>query len=317
MAGQRIILAALHIELMKWRKLGHLFSPDAAHAWNQSHAANPFAEHLEGNTFRICFTCRDSSNRSHISCCDIDLVSQKILAVSDKPLLVPGQIGLFDDSGVAMGWLITFQERKLLYYLGWNLKVTVPWMNTIGLAEFDAGTQTFVKHGRVPVMDRSAEDPFSISYPSVLEENGVLRMWYGSNTTWGADQAGMAHVIKSASSHDGVHWTRDGVVAVDLEHPGEYALSKPCVIKESNGYRMWYSYRANGGVTTYRIGCAYSPDGLKWRREDASAGIDVSPDGWDSEMICYPHVFDHDGERYMLYNGNGYGRTGFGLAVLD
>jgi hypothetical protein len=34
-------------------------------------------------------------------------------------------------------------------------------------------------------------------------------------------------------------------------------------------------------------------------------------------MIQYPHVFDHNGERYMLYIGNEYGKTDFGLAVLD
>jgi len=34
-------------------------------------------------------------------------------------------------------------------------------------------------------------------------------------------------------------------------------------------------------------------------------------------MVEYPFVFDHKGGRYMLYNGNGYGRTGFGIAVLD
>jgi hypothetical protein len=190
-------------------------------------------------------------------------------------------------------------------------------MNTIGLAELDLGTESFVKHGRVPVMDRSEEDPFSISYPSVLEEDGALRMWYGSNLNWGGDQADMAHVIKAASSRDGIHWVREGETAVGLEHPGEYALSKPCVVKESNGYRMWYSYRANGKVTTYRIGCASSSDGQNWRRDDDAVGINVSSDGWDSEMICYPHVFDHEGTRYMLYNGNGYGKTGFGLAVLD
>jgi hypothetical protein len=50
---------------------------------------------------------------------------------------------------------------------------------------------------------------------------------------------------------------------------------------------------------------------------DAEVGIGVSADGWDSEMIEYPFVFDHAGSRYMLYNGNGYGKTGIGLAVLD
>jgi hypothetical protein len=80
---------------------------------------------------------------------------------------------------------------------------------------------------------------------------------------------------------------------------------------------MWYSYRAQKNIDTYRIGYAESNDGISWVRKDEEIGIDVSNEGWDSEMICYPYIFDHNGKRYMLYNGNGYGKTGFGLAVLE
>jgi hypothetical protein len=76
---------------------------------------------------------------------------------------------------------------------------------------------------------------------------------------------------------------------------------------------MWYSYRGDA----YKIGYAESCDGKKWERLDAQVGITTSASGWDSEMIEYPFVFDHKGHRYMLYNGNDYGRTGFGLAILE
>jgi len=76
---------------------------------------------------------------------------------------------------------------------------------------------------------------------------------------------------------------------------------------------MWYSYRGS----KYRIGYAESKDGISWIRKDSEVGIDVSSSGWDSDMIEYPHVFDHGGQLYMLYNGNGYGKTGIGLAVLE
>ena len=50
---------------------------------------------------------------------------------------------------------------------------------------------------------------------------------------------------------------------------------------------------------------------------DHLAGISVSEYGWDSETVEYPCVFNHNNDRYMLYNGNGYGITGFGIAVLE
>ena len=58
-----------------------------------------------------------------------------------------------------------------------------------------------------------------------------------------------------------------------------------------------------------------SRDGKEGIRKDELSGIDVSESGWDSEMICYPFVFKYNGVKFMLYNGNGYGRTGFGYAV--
>ena len=119
--------------------------------------------------------------------------------------------------------------------------------------------------------------------------------------------------IKCAESNDGIRWEKSGVVCIDFESRDEYAISRPCVLKEDGIYKMWYSYRGK----TYRIGYAESKDGLQWERKDAEVGINVSESGWDSEMIEYPFVFDHNGKRYMLYNGNGYGKTGIGLAVLN
>jgi intein-encoded DNA endonuclease-like protein len=79
---------------------------------------------------------------------------------------------------------------------------------------------------------------------------------------------------------------------------------------------MWFSYRSGAGET-YRIGYARKENDSEWALMLEDKTIDVSVSGWDSEMIEYPFVFDHRHRRYMLYNGNGYGRTGFGLAVLD
>jgi len=123
----------------------------------------------------------------------------------------------------------------------------------------------------------------------------------------------MAHLIKYAESDDAIHWKRNGIIALNFKNQSEYAMSRPCVVKESGLFKVWYSFRGE----SYRIGYAESEDGIIWSRKDEKVGIDVSESGWDSEMIEYPFVFDHKGGRYMLYNGDGYGKTGIGLAVLD
>jgi hypothetical protein len=297
-----------------WRKLGQIYAPDGSKPWMRSHAANPTADRIEGDLFRIYFSSRDERNRSSISFVDINLREpSRILREADAPVLSPGELAMFDDSGVSIGCVVTVGARKYLYYMGWHLTVTVPWQNALGLAISDGPGHPFRRVSRFPVVELNEVDPYTLSYPWVTVENGRFRMWYGSNTQWGARKEDMRHLIKYAESPDGIHWQRPGIVAIDFNDPSEYAMCKPCVIKDQDRFRMWFCSRGE----TYRIRYAESQDGVNWVRHDDRAGIDVSTHGWDAEMIEYPCVFDHNGSRYMFYAGNGYGRTGFGLAVLD
>jgi predicted GH43/DUF377 family glycosyl hydrolase len=299
---------------MKWVKKGMIFCPLGQYDWMVSHAANPVAEPLGEGLFRVYFSSRDGKNRSSIGWVEMDIRNpHEVLKLSPQPLIRRGDPGYFDDSGTSMGFLVMVDGKKYLYYLGWNLGVTVPWRNSIGLAINDSKEVTFRKFSRAPLLDRNEVDPFSLSYPSILREGIAWKMWYGSNLSWGVQEKDMAHVIKYAESSDGIRWERKGWIAIPLQSPNEYAISRPSVLKDGDRYRMWYSYRGE----SYRIGYAESADGLHWQRKDEEAGIDVSETGWDSKMIEYPFVFDCQGKRYMLYNGNGYGRTGIGLAVLS
>ena len=302
---------------MKWKKLGRIFCPNNNFDWMVSHAANPFAEHLYEDIFRVYFSCRDINNRSSVAYIEINLNNpDDVLKLSGKPLIVPGSRGAFDDSGVTIACIVNVGRKNLLYYLGWFLGVTVPFRNSIGLAIAEEDSMIFEKYSEVPIVNHNEIDPYSLSYPWIIKED-KFRMWYGSNLRWGKEDGirdyGMEFVIKYAESQDGINWVRHGKVCIDFKSSDEYAISRPSVLKDDNIYKMWYSYRGR----KYRIGYAESDDGMNWTRKDEEAGIDVSRQGWDSEMIEYPHVFDHKGKRYMLYNGNDYGKTGFGLAVLE
>ena len=169
----------------------------------------------------------------------------------------------------------------------------------------------FRKHSRAPILDRGELDPFSLSYPWVLNEGSKWRMWYGTNLTWGPKPEDMRHAIRYAESLDGIKWEPAERLCIPLRSE-EHAVSRPCVIRWGGVYMMWYSVKGQA----YRLGYAVSDDGFEWERKDDQVGIDVSPTGWDSEMIEYPSTFAWEGKLYLLYNGNGYGKTGFGLAEL-
>lgn len=296
---------------MKWDKMGNVYDP-ADNDNGYTHGANPFPIHLEDDLYRIYFNVRDKENKSCITYLDYDLKDRKIREVAANPIICPGKPGLFDDSGCSLGCVLSMDSgQQYIYYVGWNLGVTVPWMNYIGLAVYDPKEGTCEKYSNLPIMERNEVDYLSTSYPYVIKEGLKYRMWYGSNIEWGRTERDMNHVIKYAESADGIHWDRRNIVCIKGESHGEYAFSKPSVLYDGGIYKMWYSYRGE----KYRIGYAESMDGIRWSRKDELAGINPSDEGWDSEMIDYPVVFRHKEEIYMLYCGNGYGKTGFGLAV--
>ncbi len=298
---------------MRWVKKGLIFVPPSGSSWMVTHAALPVVDPLD-EAFLVYFSSRDADGRAQIGSFEFRAEQpNQIREVRDTPAVSLGPRGAFDDSGVTSSCLVNYAGRKYLYYSGWSRGVTVPFYLAVGLAISDDRGRSFQKIGGAPILDCSDTDPYLTASPFVLVEGNLWRMWYVSGTDWEANGGRLqpCYHIKYAESRDGVHWNRTGIVCIDFQTASERAFARPCVVYEDGLYRMWYCYRGS----SYRIGYAESADGLVWHRRDQDAGITVSEDGWDSEMVAYPFVFRHRGERYMLYNGNRYGRTGIGLAV--
>lgn len=299
-----------------WQKLGLLYCPSSSgrHPKLLTHAANPLPIRLGGDVYRIFFSGRDASNRSSVGAVDIDIVRREVVCEHWLPFFEHGPEGSFFADGVSIGNCYFADGVQYMLFMGWQNPEAGHWRGDIGrlivrpdlTLELDSST---------PFMASDAVDPISLSYPWVLERpQGGYHMWYGSTATWDAGNGEMLHVIKSATSTDGHAWNREGL-AVPYSVGKAQAFSRPTVDRQDDGkHEMWFSYRSGNGEK-YRIGHADSLDGVNWELSLENSGIDVSAEGWDSEMIEYPFVLDHDGRRYMLYNGNGYGKTGFGLAV--
>lgn len=305
--------------MQKWNKIGLIFNASQQLPWMNSHASVPIAENIENDLFRIYFSSRDCDQRSHTGYVVVDIKNpSEIIALSKEPVISPGALGCFDDNGTMATWLTKTDKHKYLYYIGWNLGVTVPFRNAIGLAAtetVDSNATEFKRRFQGPILDRSSTEPHFVASCCVLKIKEAWFMWYLSCTEWRVRDGRTQHRyhIKFAKSIDGINWIREGKVAIPYLSDDEYAISRPSVIFEDNVFKMWYSYRGD----RYRIGYAESTNGEDWERKDHLCGIDTTPNGWDSDMVEYPYVFKHSGRYYMLYNGNGYGKTGFGLAVLD
>ena len=137
-------------------------------------------------------------------------------------------------------------------------------------------------------------------------------MWYVSGEGW-LDKDTPVYNIKYSYSKDGIKWERMGLTSLQL-NKNETALARPCVIKNKNIFEMYFSYK--DPIIGYRIGYAISQDGIKFKRLiDSDHNLSVSSNGWDSDMVEYSLVFEHNNIRFMLYNGNGYGINGIGYAI--
>lgn len=300
---------------MKWEKLGKFISPDASLFWSRTHAMLPTADHIEDDIFRVYFSGRDQDNRSHIGAITVDITQpHKVLDITEQPLLSAGQLGCFDDNGVSPSCIVNLDDRKLLYYIGWKPRCTTRMSVVAGLAQSLDGGKTFTRVTRAPILKRTDSEPFGImTAPWVLRDGDIFRMWYVSGLEWvHADLP--RYNIKYAESVDGINWKQDAHVAIDSRDANETSLARPCVFKDEDCYRMWYSYKY--GEQGYVMGYAESPNGIDWTRLDDRVGISRSATGWDSEMIEYGAVFQHRGIKYMLFNGNGYGASGAGIAIL-
>lgn len=298
-----------------WRKLGRLCDGPGDVPWAVSHAALPVVESVGDGRHRVFFSARDERGRAQIGAATVALEDPASWSVGAHPIVTLGPLGSFDDSGVTSSCLVSHRGRKYLYYTGWSLGISVPFYLNVGVAYSDDDGVTFRRMSDAPLLDRNAVDPFLTASPWVLVEGDLWRMWYVSATCWVLENGRPKHKyhIRYAESDDGVVWRRNGLVCIDFKSDDEFAIARPCVVKDGELYRMWYAYRG----ASYRIGYAESRDGVSWHRLDERAGIDVSPEGWDAEMIEYPSIVDVGSQRFMLYNGNDYGRTGIGLAVSE
>jgi len=292
----------------RWVDAGLLFPPPRHAPWSQSHAALPFVLPEDG-LHRLYFSARDEDGRSSIGSALVDLDDpDRPPELSDRPALGLGELGAFDDSGVTMSWLLALDGRLLLYYTGWSLGRTVPFYLFAGLAESRDGGRSFTRLSRAPLLPRCPADPLLTASPCVLPQAGGFRMWYVSAESWEQSSEGPRHHynLRTAWSEDGLQWTARGQRCLDFGE-GEYAFGRPSVLFREGLYRMWFCVRGD----RYRLGYAESVDGLKWARCDDSLELPPRAE-WCSEMRAYPQVFEHRGVLTMLYNGNGFGRSGVG-----
>ncbi len=318
---------------MKWKKLGKIFDPtqhklpnDCTH-FAQSPQALVFPDFV-----RIYFSTRsiDKSNGkylSHIAFVDMRKNLRDVIRVSEKTVIPLGKLGCFDEHGIFPMNVMRHGDAVYGYTCGWNRRISVSVDTAIGLAISRDDGLTFQRIGDGPVMAASLHEPCLVGDCFVKVIGDVFHMWYIFGKGWQRFSAeappDRIYKISHAVSTDGIHWIKEEARQIIANRLGEdESQALPTVIEIDSKYHMFFCYRQSFDFRknkdrSYRIGHAHSEDLVNWTRNDEDLFLDVTPGAWDSEMLCYPHVFECDGKVYLLYNGNEFGRYGFGLALLE
>ena len=316
---------------MKWNKLGQIFDPTKHALPNNCFAFAQSPQTLLFNDcVRIYFSTRERDKTgkylSHVAFVDMDKTFNNIIQISQHTVIELGGLGAFDEHGIFPVHVFRDGDKVLAFTTGWNRKVSVSADASIGLAISDDDGLTFKKMGQGPIVTSSLYEPFLIGDPCVVKHGNIYHMWYVYGARWirhhNECEPDRVYKIGHAISADAIVWQKEGRQIVPDRLNGNECQALPTVIHHHGRHHMYFCYREaidfrKNRNCSYRIGYAYSDDMATWTRDDDQVGIGVSKDGWDSDMQCYPHVFHCDGKIYMLYNGNEFGRYGFGLAVLE
>ena len=308
---------------MKWIKKGNIFITNKQFEWMHSHAQCPTGIVLN-DKIRIFFSARLENQQSLPTFIDVDINNiAKILYINPLPVLERGRKGTFDENGIIPSYFIKKDDSLLFYYAGWSQCKNVPYKNFTGLAISKDDGLTFSKFSEAPVFSLDKFNPLSATGPCVIYKENNFHAIYSTGIDWIEIDGKLEHtyLLSYATSKDAINWEYSGKIIIDPEH--EFmAHCKPTIIEINGTFHMWFSTRGsynfrNAGDSAYRLGYAYSTNLVNWTRDDSICGIDVSKNGWDSEMICYPHIVKVNEKFIMFYNGNGFGQSGFGYAELE
>jgi hypothetical protein len=307
---------------MKWKKKGVICSHETFKLdWYKKNSMVPIPYLTDAKTLRIFLTMCDKNNVGRIGYVDVNPDNpSEILNYSKVPVLDIGEDGAFDDNGVVTASVFEEDEKIYLFYSGYQLAVKVPYFIFTGLSISKDRGNTFERFSRAPLLDRNKAELMTRCVPEVIKEDDKYRMFYAGDykTSW-VEKDGKkkpCYNFKYLYSNDLKSWPNtEGQKCIDLAEDGdEHGIAKATVWKEDNKYKMIYSIRSLS--KGYRLGYAESENKIDFSRMDNKVGIDVSENGFDSEMICFPSRFQYNDKIYLFYCGNHYGMAGFGYAEL-
>lgn len=300
---------------MKWEKKGLIWAPDGTSDWMNNSVLQP-TPLIKGNVIRIYAGFRTKEGVGRPGYIDLDANDpSRVLDISKKPLFDIGEPGCFDDNGAVPCAVTRVEDKVYMFYGGYNIGYHVRFTAFTGLAISEDDGDTFVRQSRVPVMDRTENERLFRAIHTALYEDGRWRLYYGAGNVFiqGKNKTLPVYEVYTLLANDIEEFNQEGEKIL-ANKGNEHRLGRPYVLHHNGMYEMYFGYGSE--AKPYQLGYAESLDGVHWDRKDEALGLELSSDGWDSQMMAYPSVVYYRDKKYLFYNGNNYGYDGFGYAEL-
>ena len=241
------------------------------------------------------------------------------------PLLEP-ESKPYNINGPSFPFVVKVDENIFfMYFVGWGKSTEGKIPNTTGLAISKDKGKTWRYYKKNPILKLDKPwDREGTGSVCVIRRKDEFWMYYTAISEYfhrpEGVKTGHGDVIPKicialAFSKNGVDWEKYGPIlsprGFDAE-PYEYIVSKPFILEEEWGYRMWF----NSFGQYYRIQEAYSFDGIRFefttKKLDDYFGTGKSGD-FDDEQRSYACVVKKN-FYHMWYTGNDFGTAGIGYA---
>ena len=145
-------------------------------------------------------------------------------------------------------------------------------------------------------------DIIALGQPTVLYDEGIIKMWYP-----GVGDDGKARICY-ATSIDGISWTKHITPVLDVGGAGEWDrgwMDTPEVVKVAGVYYMMYygdTMQLPAEISS-SMGMAYSDDGLTWTKSPLNPVFTKANIGdWDGTWVESPAlIYDEIEEEFLMY----------------
>ncbi|WP_309091503.1 hypothetical protein [Phenylobacterium sp.] len=256
---------------------------------------------------RVYYAACDDDLRGRIFFADFGLEPPfPLMARSEKPSLDLGAAGAFDADGVNPSQIVQQEDRLALLYIGWRRGPDdTPYTLFGGLAFSEDGGLTFDRAG--PLLRPCDGERLFRTAPFLERTGDGWRLLYIGGDRFVTGEHGKRLPIYSLMelrSPTPWEWTGPGreLLAPDVEG-GELGFGRPVSL---GGERLMLSVRSRSGYEL--VETALGP---------GAARRPVLPDGrepWEAQMTCFGAPCQIGDRELLFYNGDGFGRTGMGLA---